>query len=84
LQIGLTGRSIAPELYIAIGVRGAFNHMVGVGRARRVVAINSDPNAPIFKNCDYGIVGDFAETVPRLSRKLREIKTERTMGLRRA
>jgi len=84
LQIGLTGRSIAPELYIAIGVRGAFNHMVGVGRARRVVAINSDPHAPIFKNCDYGIVGDFAETVPVLSRKLRETRAEPTMGLRRA
>lgn len=83
LQIGLTGKSIGPELYIAIGVRGAFNHMVGVGRARRIVAINSDANAPIFKNCDYGIVGDFAETVPRLSRKLRETKAQPTMGLRR-
>jgi electron transfer flavoprotein alpha subunit len=57
--------------------------MVGVGRARRVVAINNDPNAPIFKNCDYGVVEDFAEIVPLLSRKLREIKAESTIGLRR-
>jgi electron transfer flavoprotein alpha subunit len=83
LQIGLTGRSIGPELYIAIGVRGAFNHMVGVGRARRVVSINSDPNAPIFKNCDYGIVEDFANTIPLLSRRLREAKPEPTRGLHR-
>jgi len=84
LQVGLTGRSIGPELYIAIGVRGAFNHMVGVGRARRVVAINNDPNAAIFKNCDYGVVEDFAEVVPLLRRKLRETKAESTIGLRRA
>lgn len=74
LQIGLTGRSVSPRLYVAIGVRGAFNHMVGVGRARLVVAINKDPNAPIFKNCDYGIVGDYAEVVPLLTKKLRDSK----------
>jgi electron transfer flavoprotein alpha subunit len=74
LQIGLTGRSIGPKLYIAVGVRGAFNHMVGVGRAGIVVAINKDPNAPIFRNCDYGLVGDFAELVPLLSKRLGEVK----------
>ncbi len=74
LQIGLTGRSVAPKLYVAIAVRGAFNHMVGTGRARIVVAINNDPNAPIFKNCDYGIVGDYAEVVPLLSQELRGSK----------
>ncbi len=74
LQIGLTGRSVGPKLYVAIGVRGAFNHMVGIGRARIVVAINKDPNALIFKNCDYGIVGDYAEVVPLLTKELREMK----------
>ncbi len=78
LQIGLTGRSVAPKLYVAIGVRGAFNHMVGIGRARIIVAINKDPNALIFKNCDYGIVGDYAEVVPVLTQVLREGKA--TLG----
>lgn len=75
LQIGLTGRSVGPKLYVAIGVRGAFNHMVGIGRARIVVAINKDPNALIFRNCDYGIVGDYAEVVPPLIEEFRRIKT---------
>jgi electron transfer flavoprotein alpha subunit len=76
LQIGLTGRSVGPKLYVAIAVRGAFNHMVGIGHARIVVAINKDPNALIFKNCDYGIVGDYAEAVPLLTEELRKIKAE--------
>jgi electron transfer flavoprotein alpha subunit len=74
LQVGLTGRSIGPKLYIAIAIRGTFNHMVGVGRAKLVVAINNDQNAPIFKNCDYGIVGDFMEIVPLLTKNLRQEK----------
>lgn len=74
LQIGLAGRSIAPELYVAVGVRGAFNHMVGVGRAKIVVAINNDPNAPIFRNCDYGVVGDLMEIVPMLNDALHKVK----------
>jgi electron transfer flavoprotein alpha subunit len=84
LQIGLTGRSVGPRLYVAVAVRGAFNHMVGVGRAKTIVAINNDPNAPIFKNCDYGMVGDFAEIVPLLSRKLQEAKRKASaQGLKR-
>jgi len=76
LQVGLTGRSVGPKLYLAIGVRGAFNHMVGIGRARIVVAINNDPNAPIFKNCDYGIAADYATAVPLLTEELRRLKAE--------
>jgi electron transfer flavoprotein alpha subunit len=76
LQIGLTGRSVGPKLYVAVAVRGAFNHMVGIGRARLVVAINNDRNAPIFKNCDYALVGDYAEVVPPLSRALRQAKEQ--------
>jgi electron transfer flavoprotein alpha subunit len=74
LQVGLTGRSVAPKLYFAIGVRGAFNHTVGIGRARIVVAINNDPNALIFKNCDYGIAADYAAAVPLLTAELRRLK----------
>jgi electron transfer flavoprotein alpha subunit len=74
LQVGLTGKSVCPKLYLAVAVRGAFNHMVGVGRAKIVVAINNDPNAPIFKNCDYGIVGDYAQIVPLLVEELRKVK----------
>ena len=74
LQVGLTGRSISPRLYVAIAIRGAFNHMVGAGRAGTIVAINNDPNAPIFKNSDYGIVGDFEEVIPLLNSKLVEAK----------
>jgi electron transfer flavoprotein alpha subunit len=80
LQIGLTGRSIGPKMYVAIGVRGAFNHMVGVGHAGTIVAINNNPDAPIFKNCDYGLVGDFSEVVPLLSKRLREIKHQPSMA----
>ena len=84
LQVGLTGRSVAPKLYVAVAVRGAFNHMVGVGRAKTIVAINNDPNALIFKNCDFGIIGDFAEIVPLLTKKLYEAKRKAlAQGLKR-
>ena len=73
LQVGLTGRSVGPKLYFAIGVRGAFNHMVGVGRANLIVAVNKDPNALIFKNCDYGIVDDYAEVIPLLVQEIRKL-----------
>jgi electron transfer flavoprotein alpha subunit len=71
-QVGLTGRAIAPKLYIAIGIRGAFEHVVGVRRAGLIVAINKNPKAPIFKQADYGVVGDYAEVVPALCRHLSE------------
>ena len=74
LQIGLTGKSVGPQLYLAIGIRGAFNHMVGVGRAKVLVAVNNDPNALIFRNCDYGIVGDYAEVLPPLTDELGKAK----------
>jgi electron transfer flavoprotein alpha subunit len=67
-QVGLTGRAIAPKLYIALGIRGAFEHMVGVRRAGLIVAVNKNAKAPVFKNADYGIVGDYAEVVAALHR----------------
>ncbi len=70
LQIGLTGRSIAPHLYIALGVRGAFNHTVGIQRAGTILAINNNPDADIFKQCDYGIVGDWREVVEEMVKQV--------------
>ena len=65
-QVGITGKAIAPKLYVAVGVSGNLNHMVGVLRAGTVVAINTRARAFIFRSCDYGIVGDWAEVVPAL------------------
>jgi len=69
-QVGLTGRSIAPHLYIAIGLSGKFNHTVGVRAARTVLAINQDPTAPIWDHADIGIVGDWRSVVPLLTASL--------------
>jgi electron transfer flavoprotein alpha subunit len=65
-QIGITGRAIAPKLYLGIGVRGAFNHTIGIHRSGIIVAVNTDPQAEIFQTADYGIVADFNEFVPAL------------------
>jgi electron transfer flavoprotein alpha subunit len=65
-QIGLTGRAVAPRLYLAVGVRGAFEHRVGSVKAGVIVALNKNEQAPIFKNADVGIVGDWRETLPPL------------------
>lgn len=73
-QIGLTGISIRPRLYVALGISGKFNHMVGVRGARLVLAINSDPDAPVFDHSDIGIVGDWREAVPQLVTALAEAK----------
>lgn len=72
LQIGLTGRAVAPRLYLALGVRGAFNHSVGIQRSGIILAVNSNPDAEIFKQCDYGLVGDWREVTEAMLRVLRE------------
>ncbi len=71
-QIGLSGKAVAPDLYFAVGIRGVFNHMVGVQKAGTIVAINDRARSPIFKAADIGIVGDYAEVVPALTRALRK------------
>ncbi len=76
-QVGITGRAIAPKLYFAIGIRGAFEHMVGLRKAGTIVAINIKAKAPIFKTADLGIVGDYAEVVPLLTEALRRVRAER-------
>jgi electron transfer flavoprotein alpha subunit len=70
-QVGITGRSIAPRLYIAVGLSGKFNHMVGVRAAGTIVAVNTDRGAPVFGHCDVGLVGDWHEVVPLLQLALR-------------
>jgi electron transfer flavoprotein alpha subunit len=77
-QVGLTGRAIAPKLYLAVGIRGAFEHMVGVRRAGLIVAINKNAKAPVFKNADYGIVGDYAEVVPALHKHFSAARPSRS------
>ncbi|HWF15536.1 MAG TPA: FAD-binding protein [Acidimicrobiales bacterium] len=69
-QVGITGRSIAPRLYVALGLSGKFNHMVGVRAAGTILAVNGDRAAPVFEHCDIGIVGDWHEIVPLLQRAL--------------
>jgi electron transfer flavoprotein alpha subunit len=71
-QIGITGRSIAPRLYVSIGASGKFNHAVGVRAAGTVLAINPDPDAPIWDHCDVGIVADWHDAVPALAAALRD------------
>lgn len=69
-QLGLTGRSIAPRLYVAVGLSGKFNHLVGVRGAGHILAINADPAAKVFSAADVGIVGDWHHVVPRLAQRL--------------
>lgn len=76
LQIGLTGRALAPKFYIAVGVSGMPNHLFGVRKAQHIIAINNSAEAPIFKSVDMGVVGDWATVVPALTKAILEAKAQ--------
>lgn len=71
-QVGQTGKKVAPELYLAIGITGASQHMAGISDAKQIAAINIDKDAPIFKHCRFGIVDDYRKVVPLLRQKIKE------------
>jgi electron transfer flavoprotein alpha subunit len=73
-QIGLSGRTVAPELYLAVGISGASHHMAGCGNSKTIVSINTDPNAEIFKSSRFGIVGNSQEIMPALVEEIRKLK----------